>query len=431
MESSYVIEPQIKKEPARLRGFRDAVWLNRSRLGAYPKLFLIAYAVSVAGWLLMGHGLTDRKGKPIGADFVEFWSASNLTLGRTPASAYKQSSLWAAERAAVASKTLAFTPFPYPPPCLLMIAPLASLPYLWSLAVWSAVGLLLYLWVLRRITHDATDSVWLTLAFPGAVINLMNGQNGFITLALLGSGVLYLEQSPILAGVLFGISSYKPQFVTLVPLFLIVTRRWRTLAVFGLSVVLLYGASLVAFGGRTWTAFLSSLTYTQTVVLEQGGTGWAKTQSIFGAARMSGLGIEGSYLLHGLVAVAAVAVASWIWRHTDNIALQGSALITAALLFTPHLMPYDLVQLSLPIAWLAVDGLRSDFLPWDKNLLALSWVYPLLTVQVAQYGVALGWAVPLMLLLLALRRVRYEGAILSPARPAPTPARPFNPVLER
>jgi ABC-type phosphate/phosphonate transport system permease subunit len=146
---------------------------------------------------------------------------------------------------------------------------------------------------------------------------------------------------------------------------------------------------------------------------------------------MSGLGIESSYLLHGLVAVAAVAVASWIWRHTDNIALQGSALITAALLFTPHLMPYDLVQLSLPIAWLAVDGLRSDFLPWDKNLLALSWVYPLLTVQVAQYGVALGWAVPLMLLLLALRRVRYEGAILSPARPAPTPARPFNPVLER
>ena len=40
-----------------ITGFlRDAPWLNRRRLVAYPKLFLFVYVVSAVVWLMRGKG---------------------------------------------------------------------------------------------------------------------------------------------------------------------------------------------------------------------------------------------------------------------------------------------------------------------------------------------------------------------------------------
>jgi alpha-1,2-mannosyltransferase len=61
------------------------------------------------------------------------------------------------------------------------------------------------------------------IAFPGALITMAHGQNGFRTMALLGGALMLLERRPIFGGVLFGLLSYKPQFGVLVPLFLAVT----------------------------------------------------------------------------------------------------------------------------------------------------------------------------------------------------------------
>ena len=47
----------------------------------------------------------------------------------------------------------------------------------------------------------------------------------------------------------------------------------------------LVAVSFVTLGGGVWHAFADSMTFTQTVVLEQGGTGWEKIQvGIFGGA---------------------------------------------------------------------------------------------------------------------------------------------------
>jgi len=47
----------------------------------------------------------------------------------------------------------------------------------------------------------------------------------------------------------------------------------------------LIGLSFVALSGDVWHAFIDSMNFTQVVVLEQGGTGWEKIQSVFSAAR--------------------------------------------------------------------------------------------------------------------------------------------------
>ncbi len=53
----------------------------------------------------------------------------------------------------------------------------------------------------------------------------------------------------------------------------------------------------LAFGAEVWRAFLTSTEFTRTVVLEQGGTGWFKIQSVFAWVRMWGGGIALAYAL--------------------------------------------------------------------------------------------------------------------------------------
>jgi hypothetical protein len=52
------------------------------------------------------------------------------------------------------------------------------------------------------------------------------------------------------------------------------------------------------------------MNFTQTVVLEQGGTGWQKIQSIFSAVRMWGASVPTAYAIQGsLLAMPAASLA--------------------------------------------------------------------------------------------------------------------------
>jgi len=376
---------------------RDASWLTVRRLAVYPKLFAAVYAVTVLIWLLASKGLVDPGGHPIGADFIDPWSASWLALHGNPGVVYDVAHLWAAERAAVGYPSVGFAGFHYPPTYLVMVLPLALLPYVWSLIAWTITTAGAYLAVLWKI-DPRRESIWLGIAFPGALVNLTNGQNGFLTLALFGGALISIESRPILSGVLFGLMSYKPQYGALIPLFLLATGRWRTLIAASVTVLLFAAVSLALFGAQTWASFFTSITFTRHVVLEQGGSGFEKLQSAFAAAQLWGLGVKPSYALQAAVSLLAAISAAWIWWRTRNFEMQAAALVTATLLMTPYMMDYDLVMLALPIAWLALEGRCSGFLPWEKSLLALAWLLPLLARTLA--GKAMIPIAPLVMMLL-------------------------------
>ena len=395
--------------------FREAPWLTRRRLVAYPRLFLAVYVVSALAWILRSKGLIDPAGHPIGADFLAPWAASWLALHGNPAASYDVPHLWAAERLAVGYPSVGFVGFPYPPMWLLTLLLLGLLPYAWSLLIWTVATFAAYLAVMWKI-EPKRDSLWLAIAFPGALVNLINGQNGFFTLALLGGGLLTLERRPILAGVMFGLMSYKPQYGILIPIFLLATGRWRTIAAASVTVLILAALSFAIFGEQTWQGFFSSFAFTGRVVLEQGGIGFDKMQSAFGAARLWGFSVATAYGFQSAVSLIAALVVIRIWRRTAEFDLHAAALATGALLITPYMMDYDLVVLALPIAWLALEGRRSGFLPWEKSILAFSWFLPLFARSLA--GHAMTPIAPLaMLLLLAdiARRAALSPAIVSPS----------------
>ena len=124
---------------------REAPWLTRRRLVAYPKLFLLVYVVSAIVWLMRSNGLVDPAGHPIGADFIDPWSASWLTLHGAPSAVYDVARLWSVERVAVADPAVGFAGFHYPPTYLLIVWPLALLPYVWSLLTWTVATFAAYL----------------------------------------------------------------------------------------------------------------------------------------------------------------------------------------------------------------------------------------------------------------------------------------------
>src|SRR5262249_35489978 len=136
-----------------------------------------------------------------GRDFVTFWSASTLTLHGEATAAYDIARLHAAEVAVVGSE-VKMPYWVYPPPALLLVTPVALLPYGVALALWLLLPLIGLALLLRRLApHPLTP--WLVPLFTGVSLCLGLGQNGVLLTLLLGTGLLLLDRRALLAGCCF------------------------------------------------------------------------------------------------------------------------------------------------------------------------------------------------------------------------------------
>lgn len=70
-------------------------------------------------------------------------------------------------------------------------------------------------------------------AAPARLVNILNGQNGFLSAALLLGGTWWIDRRPVAAGILFGLLTFKPQFGTLLPFVPIALAAWRVIASVG------------------------------------------------------------------------------------------------------------------------------------------------------------------------------------------------------
>jgi hypothetical protein len=246
-------------------------------------------------------------------------------------------------------------------------------------------------------------------------VNLGHGHNGFLTAALLGFALLWLDRRPIVAGILFGLLAYKPQFGLMIPLVLLATARWRTLFAAAATVAALTLAVTLAFGLDTWRAFFASAPFTREV-LEQGGPGWHLIQSVFSFVRMWGGPIPLAYAAQGAMTIGVAAALIWLWRSPADFALKAAALCIGAILATPYTLDYDMMVFAPAIAFLAMHGLRRGFAPFEITALAALWTVPLVARSDAQAGVPLGVLAMLAMFLIVLRRAHGGHAM------APVPA---------
>src|SRR5579883_2115986 len=341
----------------------EAAWLNAERARAYCRILFVLSLAGALAWIALAHDGIDREGKPLGADFTSFWTASQLVLEGRAADVYKVAAHWRAQKA-LFGPGVGYSAFFYPPPFLLICAPLAALPYFWSLGVWLAATGYAYWRVVRAYAGPRVDA-WAILAFPAVLINVGHGQNGFLTAALVGGGALLLDRRPILAGLCLGALVYKPHLAPMIPIALIAAKRWTALAASAATALGFAAVSWLAFGETAWRGFFAA----------------EKMQSVFAAVRLLHGDLALAYALQAAVAVAAALCLVALNRRRGPV--EGPAIAAAALLASPFLLDYDLTLLAIPIAWLARDGARTGFAPGEKIVLACGFLLPLCSRVIA------------------------------------------------
>jgi len=351
-------------------------WLNRC-LWAFIILYLAVGGHWILSAYLWGHGLY-KKGMPVGIDFADYYAVSTLCIEGTPAPVYDPTKLNATiNRLTGADTSRNWWNCSYPPSALLMMLPLALLPYSVSLWLWLSITLGIALLILWRISpHPAT--IKLAFAFPGTFLNFMWGQNSFLSVCFLGGGLLLLDRFPFVGGFLLGLMSYKPQLALLIPVALVGGKRWKALsgaAVAALSVVFL---SVLVFGSEIWVTFWKYFfSVPPNWLLGRSGL-WPFVVTTFASARLLGSGSGIAWILQGMVTVAAAGVVFWVWRREAPYPICASVLALGTLLATPYVIFYDTFILSLPIAWIGWDRFNHGWRPGEKFVLPIVWLSPLI-----------------------------------------------------
>src|SRR3954454_2649962 len=235
----------------------------------------MAQAFYLVASLVQGSFLVDPQGHAIATDFANVWAGGRQVLDGNAAAAYDVVVHKAAEVAAVGHPFDGHYPWVYPPTFLFAATLLALLPYVQAHVAWTLLTFLLYAAAIRSIIGDRIGLL-LASVFPGILANSMVGQNGFVTAALFGGALIFMERRPLLAGCLIGLLSFKPHLGILVPLVLVAGGHWRVIGAATSVVLLLFAASTLAFGIDAWEAFLQALPVASQDSLTNGRANWAK-----------------------------------------------------------------------------------------------------------------------------------------------------------
>ncbi|EJL26513.1 glycosyltransferase family 87 protein [Novosphingobium sp. AP12] len=350
-------------------------WLDAARARGYLRLLAVLNVMMLAALVLTSHGGIDRNGFLLGSDFVSFWTVGHmLHLGADP---YDGAAHIAAQRTFFASDT-GYTAFFYPPLFLPFCRPLGLLGYFPALACWLIATGAVYIAALKVWWREAGTGtpLWLLfLAFPAVPIVITHGQTSFLVAGLLGLGAWLVPSRPVLAGVLMGLATIKPQFGLLLPLVLLLTREWKVIAAAALTALALAACSALAFGHEVWPDWLAASARAEDA-MAGGAVGYAKMVSPFAALKLLGGRTALGYGVQALVTLGIAGLLTWsAWGRRWSPGLAALTLAGAPLA-TPFVLDYDMVLLAFPLSWLMRQALLHGFRDWEKLAIVLTFAAP-------------------------------------------------------
>ncbi|MDX2096107.1 MAG: glycosyltransferase family 87 protein [Alphaproteobacteria bacterium] len=308
----------------------------------------------------------------------------------------------------------------YPLHSLFFFAPFAALPYTAALLLWSLLGLLAYLAVMRAALPPGVPrrawSMWLAFS-PVAMVVLLSGQNGFfIGAAALAVPLMLARGHPVLAGAVLGCLTIKPQLFILWPLMLLLDRQWRCLAAASVTALGLVAASLWVHGLTAWQEFFAVVPALQWRILsaeqfeESRKLAHLMMPGVLPALRLLGVGDTLACGVQILVSVGVALGTARAWRRPMRLPRRVVLLASASLLVSPYGFNYDLTLLSAALLLLWADGApRTRYEAWLHGAV---YLLPLLVYVLNLVAVPLA---PVLLLLLWGNSLR--AALTAPTAP--------------
>jgi hypothetical protein len=384
---------------------RTTHWLTDERIRVYSGILLVTFAIAYVALTAMSlPALVDPRGKPVGYDFITFWSAARLALQGRPDAAFDWQAIGAAQQAAVPAMTGKLFLWHYPPTFLLAVLPLGFLPYIVAFAAFTLGSMAIWAALVRRMVADRRYWV-VAAAMPAGLINFFHGQNGFLTAALGGFALLLLDEQPIVAGILIGLLAIKPHLAVLFPIALIAAGKWRAVAAAAVTATLFGAVSVLAFGPATMLAFVHDIPGAGRLV-DLGILPWGMMPSPYVFALALGAPPTAAMALQGLIAIAAAACVWLVWRRrTAPLPAKAATLLVGSLLVSPYVFYYDMTWAGLAVGWLALAQATAGSFRGEREVLIAGWVVPLLMVPIYTVtGVQIGAVVLMLLFAVAIRR---------------------------
>jgi hypothetical protein len=386
----------------------------------------IAWMALIMGIILCGVsivlGLNGKAflGRPLGGDFIEFYTIGNILNHYTPERVYDLALATSLQHAALPSmaqtQMLVFGQAPF---IASLFRPFALLPYAWAYVVWLGfsatfyiAGLALLFRTLRLNPANLRTGFLLALSStPFLFETWIGGQVSVVVFFIWALFFWCLENDRrVLAGFVLALCLFKPTLVALPALMLVAGRRWRIVAGF--------------VAGALATAWLSIAT-----VGLGGCLAWFRALSMNGSivARISDPAHEAKYvdvlaflhlllpnqpalvtLVAGLVALVTVGWLALKWWSSDGFNRQlWAATLCCTLVVNPYAPIYDAILLVAALALVVADfqqqhelRLSDNALPgWLLALYLVPWVTQsfaeFLHVQLITLAVA-GFAIWLM-----------------------------------
>lgn len=324
-------------------------------------------------WLAPVDALTADRAAFAARDFTAFWAAGRIAAAHT-VDILADPARYTAYLRDLFGSGIPDQIWPYPPPMLLLAQFFAVMPLGFSFIVYIVLTLLALAAVLRfnRLSVGLVAAVLLS---PAVSTSLLAGQNGVLIAALLVGGLLSIDRSPFIAGLMLGALCIKPQFALLLPLCLLAGRRKHAALGGCVSALTLAFLSLECFGYKPWVDFFVR---NRSTVKEYVGASWqalpsqSMFSSVFMAARSVGAHVTSAYLIQAVV-VCGCAVAAWtLWSdRTVSTERRCAATVALALLAAPWVHTYDMPALAVAIVLL----LRGDR-PSNQAVLGFVWLWP-------------------------------------------------------
>ena len=333
-------------------------------------LFMVlGLLVALIGLTALRIGLPELFGvDEVSADYMIFHQVGELAnLGRI-AEAYDAPAFMGYQ--ASRTDSAVFMTWTSPPHFNLPLQGFALFGVGWGYLLFTGSSFALFVWSMMRLSQDATTWV-LPLILPALVINLLTGQNGFLTAGLMALFArLSLTEQRGKAGFVLGLLTYKPHLGLGLGLAALLRGGWRMVAMATLTLLVLLLLATFLYGSGIWSAFRNSVS-TSGTILEAGEYKLARMITPFALFSSVGLAPSLAILLHGgcallgLLTLAWAALKGWQLRHVIVLAiLSGTTL-------SPYAYDYDLCVLAPALA-LAYQAIKTELTVTLRAVLAAS-----------------------------------------------------------
>ena len=317
-------------------------------------------------------------------DFRVFWAAAQLAVAGDPLAAFDPARL--IEIHGIAGDD--WLPWVYPPTFLLILLPLGHLSFFAAWLVFTGLSILAILLAIRPLAAG-NRGLWAAIALAPAMLPaLLLGQVSVLWAAGLVAVLSALQAGwPVLAGVICGLLTIKPQLGLMLAIALLAGRQWTAIGV-GAGVAVAFAAlATLVFGPDYWPAMAemgqSHLEVVRSRIAEGGFM-------VSAYSALVGLGLPEPLALGlqwGLAGVAAIAV--WLAWSSDRIGpdLQGAVLLTATLLSAPYLW-YGETALLAPalLLFLRADALPPGWVGYTFGLFLMLGAAPYILFQILTTG---------------------------------------------